>query len=113
MVKNGVKEITLLGQNVNAYNDGKFRLSDLIKELNEIDNLLRIRYTTSHPKDVTKDLINVHKDLKKLMPLIHLPVQSGSTKILQKMNRKHSIENYQEIIKQLKNGYYHQSIYPF
>ena len=103
MVKNGVKEITLLGQNVNAYNDGKFRLSDLIKELNEIDNLLRIRYTTSHPKDVTKDLINVHKDLKKLMPLIHLPVQSGSTKILQKMNRKHSIENYQEIIKQLKN----------
>ena len=103
MVKNGVKEITLLGQNVNAYNDDKFRLSDLIKELNEIDNLLRIRYTTSHPKDMTYDLIDVHRDSKKLMPLIHLPVQSGSTKILQKMNRKHSIENYQEITKQLIN----------
>ena len=103
LVKNGVKEITLLGQNVNAYNDDKFRLSDLIKELDEIDNLLRIRYTTSHPKDMTYDLIDVHRDSKKLMPLIHLPVQSGSTKILQKMNRKHSIENYQEIIKQLIN----------
>ena len=99
---NGIKEITLLGQNVNAFNyDGK-KLSDLILEISKIKELKRIRYTTSHPRDFTDDLIQIHKDCEKLMPLIHLPVQSGSNKILENMNRKHTIEEYLEIIEKLK-----------
>jgi tRNA-2-methylthio-N6-dimethylallyladenosine synthase len=101
---NGSKEITLLGQNVNAYNyDGK-KLSDLILEIAKIEELRRIRYTTSHPRDFTEDLIQVHRDCKKLMPLIHLPVQSGSNKILKNMNRNHTIEEYLKIIKKLKKN---------
>jgi 2-methylthioadenine synthetase len=73
-----------------------FKLSDIIYELNNLKNLIRIRYTTSHPKDVTEDLINVHKNCEKLMPILHLPVQSGSTKILNAMNRKHNIDYYYE-----------------
>ena len=102
LVKNGAKEITLLGQNVNAYEFNKKKLSDLIIEISKIDNLERIRYTTSHPKDFTEDLIEVHRKCKKLMPLVHLPVQSGSNKILKAMNRKHSIEEYLNVIHQLK-----------
>ena len=102
LVENGVKEIILLGQNVNAYNFENKRLSDLINKLNSLNGLERIRYTTSHPKDVTKDLIEAHKDCEKLMPILHLPVQSGSTKILKSMNRKHSIEEYLDIIERLK-----------
>jgi tRNA-2-methylthio-N6-dimethylallyladenosine synthase len=102
LVSNGSKEITLLGQNVNAYNFEGKKLADLILEISEISQLKRIRYTTSHPRDFTEDLIQVHKDCKKLMPLIHLPVQSGSNKILENMNRKHKIEEYLEIIKKLK-----------
>ncbi len=102
LVHNGAKEITLLGQNVNAYNFEGKRLSDLIFEISKINELKRIRYTTSHPKDFTQDLINAHKDCEKLMPLIHLPVQSGSNKILEAMNRKHTIEEYQRIIEKLK-----------
>ena len=102
LVNNGSKEIILLGQNVNAYNYENKRLSDLILEISKIKNLKRIRYTTSHPVDFTDDLITVHKDCKKLMPLIHLPVQSGSDKILKAMNRKHNIEQYMKIIKKLK-----------
>ena len=101
LVENGAKEINLLGQNVNAYKFKENKLSDLILEISEIKNLKRIRYTTSHPKDFTEDLIKVHKNCKKLMPLIHLPIQSGSNKILEAMNRKHSIEEYLEIIKKL------------
>jgi tRNA-2-methylthio-N6-dimethylallyladenosine synthase len=102
LVENGSREITLLGQNVNAYNyDGK-KLADLILEISKIRELKRIRYTTSHPRDFTKDLIQAHKDCEKLMPLIHLPVQSGSNKILDNMNRKHTIEEYLEIIEKLK-----------
>ena len=78
LVANGSREITLLGQNVNAYNFEKKKLSDLIFKLSEIDNLKRIRYTTSHPNDFTEDLIQAHKNCEKLMPLIHLPVQSLS-----------------------------------
>ena len=103
IVENGVKEITLLGQNVNAYINQNKKLSDLIYSLNEIKNLERIRYTTSHPNDVTDDLIEAHKNCKKLMPLLHLPVQSGSTKILKSMNRKHSIDEYISIIEKIKN----------
>jgi tRNA-2-methylthio-N6-dimethylallyladenosine synthase len=104
LVDNGTKEIILLGQNVNAYDFKKKRLSDLIFEISKIQNLKRIRYTTSHPKDFTKDLIEAHKNCEKLMPLIHLPVQSGSSKILKEMNRKHSIKEYLEIIKEIKQA---------
>ena len=104
LVINGSKEITLLGQNVNAYNyDGK-KLSDLILNIAKIDDLKRIRYTTSHPRDFTEDLIQAHKDCKKLMPLIHLPVQSGSDKILEIMNRKHTIKEYLQLIEKLKKA---------
>ena len=101
LVENGAKEIILLGQNVNAYNFEKSKLSDLILEISKIKDLKRIRYTTSHPKDFTEDLIEAHKNCEKLMPLIHLPVQSGSNKILEAMNRKHTVEEYLEILKEL------------
>ena len=102
LVENGAKEITLLGQNVNAYNFETKRLSDLILEISKINNLERIRYTTSHPRDFTEDLIEAHKNCKKLMPVIHLPVQSGSNKILSAMNRNHTIEEYLNILAKLK-----------
>ena len=102
IVGNGAKEITLLGQNVNAYNYEGKKLSDLIFEISKISDLRRIRYTTSHPKDFTQDLIDAHKDCEKLMPQIHLPIQSGSNKILKAMNRKHTIEEYQKTIEKLK-----------
>ena len=102
LVKQGTKEIILLGQNVNAYSFGKHRLSDLLYALDDIKDLKRIRYTTSHPKDFTEDLIDSHARCKKLMPLLHLPVQSGSTKILKRMNRGHTLEEYLEIIEKLK-----------
>ena len=101
LVENGAREINLLGQNVNAYNFKEKKLSNLIQEISKIKNLKRIRYTTSHPVDFTEDLIEAHKNCKKLMPLIHLPVQSGSNKILESMNRKHTVEEYLEIIKKL------------
>ncbi len=103
LVINGAKEITLLGQNVNAYNFKEKKLSNLIYEISKIKNLKRIRYTTSHPIDFSEDLIIAHRDIDKLMPIIHLPVQSGSNKILKKMNRRHTIEDYLEIIKKLKS----------
>ena len=105
MIKNGTKEIILIGQNVNAYssleNKKKYKLSNLILELEKLPELKRIRYTTSHPKDVTDDLIQCYKISKKLMPIIHLPVQSGSNNILNKMNRKHTIEDYLLIYQKL------------
>ena len=107
MIKNGTKEIILIGQNVNAYssleNKKKYKLSNLILELEKLPELKRIRYTTSHPKDMTDDLIQCYKISKKLMPIIHLPVQSGSNNILNKMNRKHTIEDYLLIYQKLKN----------
>ncbi len=102
LIANGSKEIVLLGQNVNAYNYKKYKLSDLINELNSYDDLERIRYTTSHPKDMTDDLIDAHQNCSKLMPLLHLPVQSGSSRILKLMNRKHNIEEYLKIVEKLK-----------
>ncbi len=99
--ENGAKEITLLGQNVNAYNFEGKKISDLIIEISKIDKLKRVRYTTSHPVDFTEDLIELYKNCKKLMPVIHLPVQSGSNKILEAMNRRHSVEEYYQIIKKL------------
>ena len=102
LVDNGSKEIILLGQNVNAYDYNSKRLSDLLIELDKIKGLLRIRYTTSHPNDLTDDLIEAHVKCKKLMPLLHLPVQSGSTKILKNMNRNHTADEYIKKIEKLK-----------
>ena len=102
LAANGVREIILLGQNVNAYNHKDLKLSELILEIEKIPEILRIRYTTSHPKDMTDDLIEVYGISKKLMPLVHLPVQSGSNKVLKSMNRKHSIEDYLRIYDKLK-----------
>ena len=102
LISNGSKELILLGQNVNAYNNNNKFLSDLIYALEKKKDLLRVRYYTSHPKDMTKDLFEAHKDCKKLMPLLHLPVQSGSDVILKSMNRKHTIKDYFEIINTLK-----------
>jgi tRNA-2-methylthio-N6-dimethylallyladenosine synthase len=106
LIHNGVKEIILLGQNVNAYNykdeNNEYKLSDLLYKLESFDEIKRIRYTTSHPKDMSEDLINIYKKSIKLMPLVHLPVQSGSNKILKLMNRKHTIEEYLIIYKKLK-----------
>jgi len=102
LADSGTQEIILLGQNVNAYNNEKYRLSDLILEIEKISGIKRIRYTTSHPKDMSDDLIEVYKYSKKLMPLVHLPVQSGSNKILDLMNRKHTISEYYKIYDRLK-----------
>ena len=106
LVKNGTKEITLLGQNVNAYffedKNKNYKLSNLILELDKIEGLDRIRYTTSHPRDMSDDLVECYLTSKKLMPFIHLPIQSGSNKILKLMNRGHKVEKYLEIFKLIK-----------
>ena len=102
LTENGVREITLLGQNVNAYNSENYRLSDLILEIEKIPEIKRIRYTTSHPRDMTEDLINVYGLSKKIMPLVHLPIQSASNKILKLMNRKHLVSDYVDIYEKLK-----------
>ena len=103
LADNGVREIILLGQNVNAYNYEDLRLSNLIYEIEKLPEIKRVRYTTSHPNDMTDDLIEVYKYSHKLMPLVHLPIQSGSNKILNLMNRKHSIADYIKIVEKLKN----------
>ena len=106
LIKSGVKEIILLGQNVNAYSYKtelkEYRISNILNELEKYSELKRIRYTTSHPKDMTDDLIDCYKTNKKLMPFIHLPIQSGSNKILKMMNRKHTVEEYINIYEKLK-----------
>ncbi len=102
LISNGSKEITLIGQNVNAYQFENKRLSDILIKLNENKSIKRIRYTTSHPRDMTNDLIDAHGSCEKLMPLLHLPIQSGSDKILKSMNRNHSISNYLETVSKLK-----------
>ena len=106
LISNGSKEITLLGQNVNAYlykkNEKEYRLSDLIMELDKFPELKRIRYTTSHPVDMTDDLIQCYAKSKKLVPFIHLPIQSGSDKILKLMNRNHTVEYYLSIYEKLR-----------
>ena len=106
LVKIGAREIILLGQNVNAYsfidNLKEYKLSNLINQLQKYSEIERIRYTTSHPKDMTEDLIDCYKNNKKLMPLVHLPIQSGSNKILNLMNRKHTVEEYLAIYEKLK-----------
>lgn len=109
IVAQGTREVTLLGQNVNAYHgagpDGdEWTLGRLLRELSEIDGLERIRYITSHPRDVDDDLIFAHRDLPKVMPFLHLPVQSGSDRVLQAMNRKHDRQTYFDIVKRLREA---------
>ncbi len=109
LVAQGVKEITLIGQNVNAYHgrglDGRdWTLSKMIARLAEIPELLRIRYTTSHPRDMDDKLIEAHRDIEKLMPFLHLPVQSGSDRILGEMNRKHTRAEYFRIIERVRKA---------
>ncbi len=106
LIENGVKEITLLGQNVNAYsyleNNKEYRLSHIINYLNQYSELVRIRYTTSHPRDMTEDLIECYSSSQKLMPFVHLPIQSGSNRMLELMNRKHTVDDYLDIYERLK-----------
>ena len=106
LIENGAKEITLLGQNVNAYsykeNFKEFRISNLIKHLDQFSELERIRYTTSHPRDMTDDLIDCYSYSNKLMPFVHLPIQSGSNKMLELMNRKHTVDDYLKVYERLK-----------
>ena len=99
LVATGAKEIMLLGQNVNCWHGkGASDLGDLIRQLAQIEGLERIRYTTSYPSKITQNLIEAHKDLDKLMPYIHLPIQSGSDKILKAMNRQYTAQSYEEIV---------------
>ena len=109
LVRRGTKEITLLGQNVNAYHgigpDGRdWTLGRLIQRLAEIDGLARLRYTTSHPADMDDELIIAHRDVPALMPYLHLPVQSGSDRVLRAMNRRYTSEDYRHIIERLRNA---------
>ncbi|MBP6380180.1 MAG: tRNA (N6-isopentenyl adenosine(37)-C2)-methylthiotransferase MiaB [Sphingorhabdus sp.] len=102
LVDAGAKEITLLGQNVNAWRDSNQDLGSLIRALDRIDGLHRIRYMTSHPNDMTDGLIAAHAEVEKLMPYLHLPVQAGNDRILKAMNRSHSRESYLRIIEKVR-----------
>ncbi|OYW59300.1 MAG: tRNA (N6-isopentenyl adenosine(37)-C2)-methylthiotransferase MiaB [Rhodobacterales bacterium 12-65-15] len=108
LVAQGVREITLLGQNVNAYHgagpDGAWGLARLLRELARVEGLERLRYTTSHPNDMEDDLIAAHGDLPQLMPYLHLPVQSGSDRILKAMNRKHTAEAYLRLVARIRTA---------
>ena len=104
LVDAGAREIVLLGQNVNAWRDGERGLAALIRALAKIDGLERIRYTTSHPADMTDELIAAHGEVDKLMPYLHLPVQSGSSRILKAMNRSHSAQSYLATIEKMRSA---------
>ncbi|HEX2479169.1 MAG TPA: tRNA (N6-isopentenyl adenosine(37)-C2)-methylthiotransferase MiaB [Geminicoccaceae bacterium] len=109
LVEAGARELTLLGQNVNAYRgegpDGRpWSLARLIQGLAEIADLERIRYTTSHPRDLTADLIEAHRSIDKLMPFLHLPVQSGADAVLQAMNRRHTADEYRRLVDRLRTA---------
>lgn len=109
LVAQGTREIILLGQNVNAYHgaddrQGSVSLAGLIARLDKIDGLERLRYTTSHPRDMATDLLEAHCSIKALMPNLHLPVQSGSNKILSQMNRRHTVDDYLRLIDRIRNA---------
>ena len=108
LVERGVREITLLGQNVNGWHgrgaDGEWGFGRLIRAIAEIDGLDRIRYTTSHPNDMADDLIAAHRDVPQLMPYLHLPVQSGSDRILKAMNRRHTAAEYLRLIERIREA---------
>jgi len=104
----GVREVTLLGQNVNGYrwqgDDGAWTLARLFERLSDISGLARLRYTTSHPLDMTEELIAAHRDLPKVMPYLHLPVQSGSDRILRAMNRRHTARDYLALVERIRRA---------
>ena len=102
LVDAGAREITLLGQNVNAWSDGERGLHDLIRALDRVPGLARIRYTTSHPNDMTQGLIEAHRDVETLMPFLHLPVQAGSDRVLRAMNRSHTRDSYLRLIDRIR-----------
>ncbi len=102
LVAGGAREITLLGQNVNAWRSGDWTLARLLRALAEIPGLLRLRYTTSHPRDMTDELIAAHAEIPALMPFLHLPVQSGSDHVLARMNRRHRAADYLRIVERLR-----------
>uniref|UniRef100_UPI0015759829 MiaB/RimO family radical SAM methylthiotransferase n=1 Tax=Sphingomonas bacterium TaxID=1895847 RepID=UPI0015759829 len=102
LVDAGAREITLLGQNVNAWSDGEQGLHDLIRALDRVPGLARIRYTTSHPNDLTQALIDAHRDVASLMPFLHLPVQAGSDRVLRAMNRSHTRDSYVRLIERVR-----------
>ena len=104
LVERGVREVTLLGQNVNAYHGHEGGLAGLIWALAKIDGLERIRFTTSHPNDMDDALIEAHGSCEKLMPYLHLPVQSGSDRVLKRMNRKHTAEEYIRLIERIRTA---------
>ncbi len=104
LAERGVREITLLGQNVNAYRNRDWGLARLIREMAKIDGLDRLRFTTSHPNDMEDDLIDAHGNCPQLMPYLHLPVQSGSDRILKAMNRKHTAESYIRLIERIRRA---------
>ena len=102
LVDAGAREITLLGQNVNAWTDGAHDLGSLIRDLDRVPGLSRIRYTTSHPNDMTQSLIDAHRDVESLMPFLHLPVQSGNDRVLRAMNRSHTRDSYLRILDRVR-----------
>jgi tRNA-2-methylthio-N6-dimethylallyladenosine synthase len=109
LVAGGARDITLLGQNVNAYHGldqdgGQIGLGELMRRLSSIEGLERIRYTTSHPRDVDEALIGAHRDVPEIMPYLHLPVQSGSDAMLKAMNRRHTADDYREIVRRLREA---------
>ena len=104
MVAGGTREITLLGQNVNAWSHAGWTLADLVRALADIPGLARIRYTTSHPRDMGDDLIAAHRDIPALMPFLHLPVQSGSDRMLAAMNRRHTADDYRRLVARLRDA---------
>ena len=104
LVDAGAREITLLGQNVNAWTDGEQGLHDLIRALDRVPGLARIRYTTSHPNDMAQGLIDAHRDVPSLMPFLHLPVQAGSDRVLRAMNRSHTRASYLRLIERVRDA---------
>ena len=103
MQKNGYKEITLLGQNVNSYDGGNgYKFANLLKDVDKISGIERIRFISPHPKDFTDDVIDAIKSSKKICKILHLPLQSGNTKVLKRMNRKYTKEQYLSLAEKIK-----------
>jgi len=102
LVDGGAREITLLGQNVNAWRHGRADFGDLLAAVAAVPGILRLRYTTSHPRDVTETMIRAHAEIPQLMPYLHLPVQSGSDRILEAMNRRHTVHDYLELVERFR-----------